>query len=233
MSLKQYNHRQIRRTLAKFDTKETEVDLGRGGVLRFTEVADAYALLDRMVAQEGQQGPRTERFPYWAELWPSAVGLARWFWEAEGRAAQCSARELGCGLGLVGVALARLGCKVEATDFVETALVFATHNARANQAGAHYRAAYLDWRHPVGKPVALLVAADIAYERQNHAHLNRVLNQLLLPGGQLVLADPQRPSARHLVALLAEQGFGHQVETRPVRWKSLNHLVDIHTLVKP
>lgn len=233
MSLKHYTNRQLRRALGKFSTVETEVDLGAQLVLRITEVEDAYALLDRMVAQEARQGPRAERFPYWAEIWPSSVGLARWFCEQGLEAPAGGVRELGCGLGLVGVALARLGWRVEATDFVETALVFATHNARANQAETHHGTAYLDWRHPAGLPVSCLVAADVVYERQNHAYLNGVLQYLLLPGGRFFLADPQRPAARHFVVLLEEQGYEHQVETRPVRWKSLEHRLDIHTFTKP
>lgn len=232
MSLKSYNNRQLRRTLARFNTKETEVELRPDLVLRVTEVEDAYALLDRMVAQEEQHGRRPERFPYWAELWPSSVGLARWFCEQVQRDWPGEARELGCGLGLVGVALASLGWRVEATDFVETALVFATHNARANQVGPRHGVAYLDWRYPAGRPGGLLVAADIVYERQNHAYLEGVLRQLLVPGGRLVLADPQRPAARHFIAQLKDQGYGHQVETRSVRWKALEHRVDIHTFIK-
>ena len=233
MSLKHYTSRQLRRALAKFSTVETEVELGEGLALRITEVVDAYALLDRMIAQEERQGPRPERFPYCAELWPASVGLARWFCEQKPEAPPGGVRELGCGVGLVGVALARLGWRVEATDFVEAALVFASHNARANRAGERHGAAYLDWRHPAGEPAACVVASDVVYERQNHPHLFKVLHHLLLPGGRFFLADPQRPAARHFVAVLEQLGYGHRVETRPVRWKSLEHQIDIHTFVKP
>lgn len=233
MSLKHYTKRQLRRALSKFGTKETEVELGPRLVLRMTEVDDAYALLDRMIAQEARKGPRSERFPYWAELWPASVGLARWFCEQQLEAPPGGVRELGCGVGLVGVALARLGWRVEATDFVETALVFATHNARANQAGERHGTAYLDWRHPVGLPSSCLVASDVVYEQQNHPYLCKVLHHLLLPGGRFFLADPQRPAARRFVAILEQQGYGHQIETRLVRWKSLEHQVDIHTFTRP
>lgn len=233
MSLKVFDQRQVRRTLARYATKETEVWLRQDLVLRLTEVEDAYALLDRMVAQEERRGRRPERFPYWAELWPASVGLARWLAAQDTGGVFGEARELGCGLGLAGVALARLGWRVEATDFVETALVFATHNARVNEAGARHGVAYLDWRQPAGRPGSLLVAADVVYERQNHAYLESVLHHLLLPGGRLILADPQRPAARHFVSLLKEQGYGHQFQTHPVRWKALEHRVDIHTFTKP
>jgi len=233
MPLKHYTNRQLRRILARFSTRETEVVLEEGRALRMTEVVDAYALLDRMIAQEARLGPRPERFPYWAELWPSSVGLARWFWEQRPGAPSEGARELGCGVGLVGVALAMLGWQVEATDYVETALAFASFNARANGVGENHGIAYLDWREPAGPPVACMVASDVVYEAQNHPFLCKVLHHLLLPGGSFFLADPQRPAARRFVAILEQQGYGHQVETLPVQWKALEHRVDIHTFTKP
>ena len=159
--------------------------------------------------------------------------MARWFCNQGLPAPVGGVRELGCGVGLVGVTLARLGWRVEATDFVEAALIFAAHNARANQVAERHGIAYLDWRHPAGRPGPCLVASDVVYERQNHPHLAGVLRQLLLPDGRFYLADPQRPAARHFVALLEGEGYGHQVETHPVRWKSLEHQVDIHTFSKP
>lgn len=231
--MKDYTSAQLRRILSKYATRESEVALADQVSVRMTEVEDAYALLDRMIEQEARQQRRPERFPYWAEIWPSSVGLARWFFEARPTPPLRGARELGCGVGVVGVGLARLGWQVEATDFVEAALAFSRFNALSNRVGHGHRVAYLDWRHPTGQPAECLVAADVVYERQNHPHLAGVLRQLLLPGGRFYLSDPQRPAARFFVERLEEQGYGHQVEVRPVRWKSLDHRVDIHIFTKP
>lgn len=231
--MKSYTPAQLRRALSKYSTRETEVVLADQVALRMTEVEDAYALLDRLIEQEEEKKRRPERFPYWAEIWPASVALARWFFAQQLERPVSGARELGCGVGLVSVALARLGWQVEATDFVEAALAFSSFNARANQVGNGHRVAYLDWRHPAGQPAECLVAADVVYERKNHPHLARVLRHLLLPGGRFFLGDPQRPAARYFAGLLAEQGYGHQVESHPVRWRALEHQVDIHIFTKP
>jgi SAM-dependent methyltransferase len=72
-----------------------------------------------------------ERLPYWAELWPSSIELARYCLKERG---VCSRRilEIGCGLGLAGVAAARAGAHVIFTDYEPDALKFARYNALKN-----------------------------------------------------------------------------------------------------
>src|SRR6266487_96280 len=58
---------------------------------------------------------REELLPYWAELWPSGVALAR---AVAGRALRgARTLELGCGLGTASVAAALAGGRVLATDW--------------------------------------------------------------------------------------------------------------------
>jgi len=230
--VKRYSGRQITRTLRKYDTKEVDVVVDDALQLSMVETADAYALLDRLIEQEEGTGPgRTTRFPYWAEIWPASLALSRWF--AESSDPPGHALELGCGLGLVGVAMARLGWTVEATDFVEDALVFAAHNAARNGAGARHTVAYLDWSHPVGTPGALLVGSDVAYEKMLHPYLQRTIRGLLAPGGRLVLSDPGRPAARPFFEAMSAAGYGHRIDRMGVTWNALEHQVDIHTFVRP
>jgi len=232
--LKRYSDGQIRKTLLKYETQEIRVELSEGEEeVRILGTEDAYALLDRLIEQERSQPLRRPRFPYWAEIWPASLGLSRYFIQYDTEDPRQIIKELGCGLGLVGIALARLGRRVEATDFVEDALVFASHNASKNQISALHRVSYLDWSHPVGRQTDCMVGADIAYETRNHPYLLRVIRKLLLPGGCLYLGDPKRPAAKPLIAALREQGFSHQCTTLPVTWKALDHEVDIHVLRKP
>src|SRR5262249_8287795 len=69
-----------------------------------------------------------EYLPFWADLWPASRMLAKAILReplSEGR----SALELGCGLGLPGVAALARGLHVIFSDFDRTALRFAGHNA--------------------------------------------------------------------------------------------------------
>ena len=230
--MKCYGDRQIRRTLRKYDTRQVSRTLATGCELQMTAVGDVDALVDRMIEREGRL-QQVDRFPYWAELWPTAWAMAQWFCRAEEPIPSGWTGELGCGLGLVGIALAKLGWRVEATDFVEDALVFAAHNARINRVGHNHRVAYLDWRNPVGRPHECLVGSDIIYEKKNHRYLERVLHELLLPGGRFYLGDPQRKDATAFVTRLAAQGYSQRRETCVETWNSVEYQVTIYVFTKP
>ena len=229
--MKHYQTKHVHRTLNKYSLNSLEVEIATGHTLELVGVVDPYELLDQMIEKENIN--RDERFPYWAELWPSSLGLSRWFCAANIKPSAHRVVELGCGLGLLGIVLARLGWRVEATDFVEDALIFSTYNARNNQVGGRHQVAYLDWRNPLGGTCEYMVAADVVYEKKNHPYLARVLRQRLAPGGWFYLADPQRPTARSFCELLESKGYGHQVEFCQTKWKSLEHTIDIHIFQKP
>ena len=230
--MKQYDAKKIRRTLSKYDTKKVQVHLQGDLQLSMTTVVDSYALLDKMAEQEAQQ-KRSERFPYWAEIWPTSLALANWFYTEKLEKSDGWVCELGCGLGLVGIVLAKSGWRVEATDFVEDALVFSTYNAQQNKVSGLYRVAYLDWRNPVGEQWGCLLASDVVYEKKNHRYLERVLRKLLTSGGKFYLADPQRKAAADFVELLVDQGYGHRQQCLSQNWQAMEQKVDIHIFTKP
>ena len=229
--MRRFSQKQIQRTISKYATVENEWDLSEAVSLKIAEVADTYEMLDRMVEQEGRM-VRVDRFPYWAEVWPASLALARWLFERNPPIGSGWTRELGCGLGVAGLALAALGWKVEATDYVEDALVFATYNAQKNRLSDRHRVAYLDWSNPVGKACDCLIASDVVYEKKNHVYLNRVLRALLKPGGRFYLSDPQRRSAERFVDMLLKQSYIHRVETVMQRLGSVNYQVNIHEFIK-
>jgi predicted nicotinamide N-methyase len=234
-AVRHYTRGQISRTLKKHDTKETKVEVSETLQLSMVQSADTYALLDRLIEQE-QEGRKVTRFPYWAEIWPSSLALSRWFAATSPNVISPTmgrALELGCGLGLVGVAMARMGWHVEATDFVEDALMFAVHNAERNGACSRHTVSYLDWAHPVGASHSLLVGSDVAYEKSLHPFLLRTLRALLEPGGQLILSDPGRPATRPFLEALEQEGYTRRQDQIEVRWNALDHRVDIHSFIRP
>lgn len=159
----------------------------RGWVAEMVLPAAADLLIDEAEFADG------ERLPYWAELWPSARGLARHLLDAapDGTAAV----ELGCGVALPSLALRSRGVSVLATDWYPDALRFAAANAQRNRL-APLDTALLDWRDPSPRRRwARIVAADVLYEARNATLLAELVPRLALPGATLLLADPGRTHA--------------------------------------
>jgi predicted nicotinamide N-methyase len=175
---------------------------------------------------------RDERLPYWAELWPSAIALARYLSgrDLSGR----RAIELGCGVGLPSVAALSRGARVLATDYYAEALDFTLYNARANtQHEPELQTSLLDWRSPrTGEfgTFDLVLAADVLYERRNVELLSWLVGDLLAPGGELAVADPGRKEAAMFLETLGEQGFEASAETMTVNHKDSYVWVWVHRL---
>jgi SAM-dependent methyltransferase len=147
-----------------------------------------------------------EYLPYWMDLWPGARMLAKvvlrepW---AEG----VEVLEVGCGLGLAGIAALARGLKVTFSDYDATALRFAADNARANGFG-DFRLVQMDWRcPPPDLRVPVILGADLTYEVRNVAPLLALVKKVLLPGGVCLLTDEDRPPMQHLRRSLDEEGF--------------------------
>src|SRR6478672_4756234 len=83
---------------------------------------------DSLATQEAYE--RDEFLPYWAELWPSAIALARMVAARALHGARTL--ELGCGLGLPSLAAALAGGRVLATDWAPDALEAVRANAARN-----------------------------------------------------------------------------------------------------
>src|SRR6476661_4367280 len=106
------------------DPIEEIVALG-GRDLAILRPRDAAALIDEELFEA-----RDEFIPYWADLWPSAVLLAR---TIAGRALRgARVLELGCGLGLPSLAVALAGGRATATDWAPEALDAVAGNAARN-----------------------------------------------------------------------------------------------------
>ncbi len=151
--------------------------------------------------------------PYWAELWPSSIALAR----AVAAAAPIGARvlELGCGLGLPSIAAALCGAHVLATDRSTDALTFTTYNAALN--GTSVEVGVCSWADAESvasrAPWDLVLGADVLYPHADLTDLAELLPRLVTAGGEVWLADPGRPPAAAFVASCtrwAESSGGHQ-----------------------
>lgn len=148
---------------------------------------------------------REELLPYWADLWPSALALAR---AVAGRTLRgARVLELGCGLGLPSVAAALAGGRVTATDWSADAVAFTARNARRN--GARLETAVVAWERPEAllarAPWDLVLGSDVLYEARNVPLLAGLLPRLTGARGAAWISDPGRAGAGELLAALADR----------------------------
>lgn len=160
-------------------------------------------LLDHPVVTAAFQ--QDEYMPYWADLWPAARMLAKAVLR-EAWPPGLEALELGCGLGLPGIAGLAKGLRVTFSDYDATALAFAAQNAKLN-GFADFQLLRLDWRRPPTARFPLILASDLMYEARNVAPVVGLLETMLAPAGLCLLTDQERTPAPLLRQTLTDRGF--------------------------
>jgi predicted nicotinamide N-methyase len=159
---------------------------------------------------EDPSAPRELRDPYWARLWPVSEEFAAYLSEqpiADGT----RVLEIGCGLGLTGLALLARGCHLTFSDYVPLAVEAALENSRRN--GFVGVGRIMDWHETHAEEKwPLVVGSDLVYDRTLHRPLLNFLGQILEPEGECWLADPGRSIS--LEFLLTADDCGMHVSLR-------------------
>ncbi len=149
--------------------------------------------------------------PYWSAIWSAAPMLARRILDhpwPKGTAAL----ELGCGVGLPGLAALARGMSVTFSDYIGAAVALAQENARRN-GFEHAAGLHLDWRDPPnGTSFSLVLASDVLYETGLHGDLIETLDRVMATHGQCWIGDPQRGAALDFAALARQRGYDVTVE---------------------
>ena len=173
-----------------------------------THVADPDTLLDELISRPVDDPDlQDERLPYWSEIWPTAQALTPFILEGGLITPDDTVIELGCGLGLPGIAAATRCKQVTLTDYQEDALSLARINAITNL-DTDIPTALLDWREPSDlAPADILIAADIAYEDRFFQPILNTFDQLLKPDGHIMMGEPNRPFAKPFFDLLQQSGW--------------------------
>ena len=227
------NFESLRRDLAsRYQLAHESVFVGQR---RFdlTRVDDTNALVDAI-------DPATfavdERLPYWAEIWASSIALAEWVTEMD-PANGHQVLELGCGLGLPGIAAAAMGATVTLTDYEDDALLFSRCNALENletkTVDATMRFVNLDWRKPnLDRQYSLVLGADIVYERKNFSALLSVVRAALKHDGIAVFSEPDRTVGGDFFTFAAQSGFRLERSTRLAAQQDRKVSVHIVTMTR-
>lgn len=231
----------------KYDVKTKWYSIGSEKIA-ITMVADTNRLLDDIVIPKAE-GERSERssletnFPFWAELWSSAIALSRYIWHHMDLQ-NTDVLELGCGLGMVGIVAAKNGARVLMTDYNADALLFAQHNSKQNHCvNVGFRC--VDWRCPdldcheglTTKVKSLqhykfpyILASDVVYEEENWRLLIDIFKTNLKARGEIILAEPNRPNAPGFFELLRRNGFCYTHRPEIIPMDGRTHRISIYRI---
>lgn len=152
------------------------------------------ALLDDADVQERNRFNDT--MPYWAWIWDSAPTMMRTLVD---RGVSGRILEVGAGLGLVGLSVAKaVGETAETTLALSDYDPLACEALRVNARMNGFDGALIwefDWRELESAPAGIfdaIIGCDVMYEGQAHEPLLDVLERYLDAGGTAYLADPGR-----------------------------------------
>lgn len=186
---------------------------------------------DELISEE--DFARDERLPYWCEVWPSSVVLARHLEStaAEGR----RLLELGCGIAVSSLVAATGGYQVLASDYYEETGTFIRINQLRNSLPTiDFRMIdWRDWPADLGT-FDVVIAADVLYEKAYPQLVAESIARALAPGGVAWVTDPQRAVAREFPAACQRAGLLiERLSHGPCEQGGVCHTVDLFEIRRP
>jgi predicted nicotinamide N-methyase len=173
---------------------------------------------------------RDGRLPYWADVWPSALGLAIRVAQERGNGRRLL--ELGCAVGFVACLAAKVGFQVTATDYYMEACEFTRLNAHRNGLPLP-TTRVVDWRdYPTDlRDFEVVIASDVLYEKPYCDLVAECFARSLAREGLGILTDPQRTLAAGFPA--AAERAGLRIVERagiPVEKEGRHQVIDLYEL---
>jgi methyltransferase-like protein 23 len=168
----------------------------------------AIGSLKKAYLLEKQKNP-SAAFPYWAQVWPSALALSEFittnpFWVKDKKVL-----ELAAGLGLPGLIAARYAAQVCISDYLPAA-VAVQEKTVAHLQLKNVSCCLLNWnRLPTELTAEVVLLSDINYDPASFDKLFEVIQDLLQKGATILLSTPQRlmakPFAERLLPFCLQQ----------------------------
>ncbi len=143
--------------------------------------------------------------PYWAKLWPMSIELARLVLSHEWQSGT-KVIEIGCGVGMAGLAALARGLDVTFSDYIPLAMELAQENAQRNGLPAGNQL-WLDWREPTRHNFDIVLASEVLYDRTLHDAILQTLDSILVPHGRAWFADPGRTATEEFIPRAQEAGW--------------------------
>lgn len=216
------NHLKLNLQTVEFQFQDTKLSIYRA------------ANLDELVDQvSDDEFNKDERLPYWAELWPSAIGLSRFVVKNPDLFNHKNILELGCGLGLTSlVMMLQNPASILCTDYDNNALVLARKNFLKNKIKQpHFK--WLDWRTPqLDKKFDCIIASDVLYEKRFFQPLLDLFNNHFDKNGLIIVAEPNRKIAVSFFEKLKAYGYSYSIQFEEVDQDGKVIIVSIYLINK-
>jgi len=154
-----------------------------------------------------QAGVSPSSWPLFGVVWPAGLALA----EEMSRfpIAGKTILELGCGIALTSLVLARRGADITACDHHPLAEAFLQHNLALNDLPVlPFRTAPWLGPNPLLGRYDLIIGSDILYERDEAGTLAAFIDAYAAPACEVWVVDPNRGNRAHFHRHMAAQGFG-------------------------
>jgi methyltransferase-like protein 23 len=141
-------------------------------------------------------------FPYWAKVWPSAIGLSMFLQQHPHLLQDKRVLELAAGLGLPSLVAAKYAQSVCCSDYVQAPLDFVKASAHHHQfTNIDYQT--INWfAVPPNTTTDVLLLSDINYEPAAFAVLFEMIQAFLAKQTTIILSTPQRLLAKPFIAQL-------------------------------
>lgn len=154
-------------------------------------------------------------WPLFGVVWPAGLALAEEM--SHFPIAGKSILELGCGIALTSLVLARRGADITACDYHPLAEAFLQHNVALNQLPAlPFRTAPWLGPNPLLGRYDLIVGSDLLYERDHATLLAGFIALHTHPASQVLIADPGRGYVSTFSALMANLGYVRSAKAMPM-----------------
>jgi predicted nicotinamide N-methyase len=184
-----------------------------GRCIEFQLPADPEQILQ--LALDGEAAGEAGSDPYWGLLWAAAPLTAelilRHAWSRPLRT-----MELGCGVGVAGIAALLAGHDVTFADHsplaVQTAVANAARNGFANVPGLVF-----PWSQPPAETCELIIASDVLYDAAGHEPLLQTLTALATESTIVWIGDAGRVNAPGFVERAVAAGWSIEMRDQSGR----------------
>lgn len=170
----------------------------------------------------------TRKSYHWNKIWPPSLALSRYLAEefSLDLLKGCRALVIGCGMGLEGMVLSKLGVSVTFLDHIQDALHAVSQNCLLNEIES-FQTICCCWQdsnnvQSIGK-YDLVIGSDILYYSDGWIWIKSLLENTLKTKGLALFSDAMRSNEMDFFSDLAKTGF--QVKWADPRWSSGNEMI--------